>query len=230
MSSPTRLCRTCRSPFKPAGKARYCSPACRCGTDAGYNAGCRCARCRAAHARNHKKLRLRPRPLVDATGTHRRVKALARLGWSTAELSRRLGKTRSYLAKTMDRDRVDQDTAAAVARLYDQLSMTWCTDTTAARTAATARASGWAPPLAWDEGAIDDPAATPAGRLPSTGHVDEVTVARILAGEYHLPATRAERIEVGRRWVAAGRSRAELGRLTGWNPQRYCPPDHQIAA
>lgn len=226
----TRFCRTCRLPFVPYGKAYYCSPECRCGSDAGYNAGCRCEACRAAHAANHRRLRARPCPTVDATGTRRRVQALACLGWSAAELSRSLGRNRSYLAKAIDRDRVHPTTAAAVEALYDRLSMTWCTTPTAARTAATARAAGWVPPLAWDEGAIDDPTATPYGVHPTpVDGLDPVVVDRILAGEHTLPATPAERAAVAAGWRRRGRPLAELARLTGWNVHRYITPEGEAA-
>ncbi len=75
-----RACRTCTRPFTPVGKARYCSAACRCGTDAGYNAGCKCDPCLRAHSRNHNLLRLAANPRVSSVGTVRRLQALACLG------------------------------------------------------------------------------------------------------------------------------------------------------
>ena len=226
-----RPCRTCGTAFRPVGKSRYCSTACRCGTDAGYNAGCTCDRCRAAHAKVRNLSRMGNRAAVPAVGTVRRIQALACLGWSASDLSRRLGRDRTYLAKTVTRDTVERPTAAAVAKLYDELSMTWCTTATAPRTAADARSRGWAPPLAWDERAIDDPDAAPAGHTaPSPDGCDAVVVDRILSGEHHLPATRAERIEVARRWVESGRSLASLGRATGWKPERYFRTSDQATA
>lgn len=150
-----RECATCARLFRPRGKARYCSTECRCGTDAGYNAGCRCAGCRRAHSLNHKRLRWHPNPTVSALGTHRRVQALACLGWSTAELSRQMGKHRSYLLKVMLKVEIEPSTALEVARLYDRLCMTRCVSSTAGRTAMYARRAGWPPPLAWHN--IDDP-------------------------------------------------------------------------
>lgn len=221
----TRPCRTCRQPFQPKGKAYYCSDACRCGTDAGYQAGCGCTRCKAAHARNHKSLRVTARPVVPALGVLRRTQALECLGWSTAEQSRRLGMTRSYLLKVRERTTVERATAAKVDRLYDQLSMTRCTAPIASRIAAAARSRGYAPPLAWDEGTLDDPTAVPYGHAArqarSRADVDDVVVDRFLAGEHDLPTTRAERIAIAARWVATGRSLAELERVTGWRAGRY---------
>lgn len=160
-STSTRSCATCGEAFKPVGKARYCSEDCRHGTDAGYNAGCRCTRCRAAHARNHKRLRVRANPHLPGVGTHRRIQALACLGWSTADLSRRLGMHRSYLLKALRRPTLEPTTVHAVADLYEALCMTHSPAKTAARTAADARARSWVPPLAWDD--IDDPDEQPTG-------------------------------------------------------------------
>lgn len=157
----TRVCRTCARRFEASGKTRYCSAECRCGTDAGYSAGCKCPRCMRAHARNHKRLRIFPNPPIPAIGTHRRIQALVTLGWSTAELSRRLGKHRSYLTKVLSVDRVDAATATAVEALYEQLSMTRNSSRTANRTAMDAESRGWLPPLAWDD--IDDPDEQPTG-------------------------------------------------------------------
>jgi len=160
-----RCCRTCGAVFRPVGKARYCSEECRHGTDAGYNAGCREACCRRAHARARKRDRCVPNPHVPPLGTVRRVRALARLGWSSSELSRRLGHDRTYLAKVLTEAKIEATTALKVAELYADLSMTWCTSPTARRTADEARAKGWPPPLAWDR--IDDPTRSrPAGSTP----------------------------------------------------------------
>lgn len=221
----TRPCRTCGRSFRPVAKARYCSTECRCGTDAGYNAGCKCTRCLAAHAKARNLSRLHANPRVPVVGVQRRVQALACLGWSYAEISRRLGMDRTYLSKALLRSTVEPATAAAVAALYDELSMTTCTSATASRTAAAARSHGYAPPLAWDEGTLDDPTARPYGyagrQARAASDVDEVVIDRFLAGEYRVPTTRAERIEIARRWHGAGRSLADLERVTGWNVARY---------
>jgi hypothetical protein len=232
MSTPTRPCVTCGTTFAPVGKDRYCSDVCRCGTDAGYNRGCSCERCRWAHARNHRRLRYVPNPTVDATGTRRRIEALARLGWSTAELSRHLGRHRSYLLKVLRNQQLEVATVLTVRRLYDELSMTWCTTPTAGRVAADARTRGWAAPLEWDEGTIDDPAAAPYSRGHRSVDLDEVVVNRFMAGDHTLVTTRAERVEIVARWRADGRPLRQLEKATGWNLSRYydANADEQVAS
>lgn len=227
-----RPCVACGRTFRPVGKDRYCSDGCRCGTDAGYNSGCRCTGCKRAHARNHKKLRCIPNPPVDATGTRRRVQALARLGWSTAELSRHLGRHRSYLLKVLRNDQLEAATVLTVRALYDELSMTWSTSSTAARTAADARSRGWAAPLEWDEHTIDDPTGVPYSRGHRPVGVDEVVVNRFMAGDHSLATTAAERVLIVARWRADGRSLTELERITGWKALRYYTPgpDGEVAS
>ncbi|MBS45321.1 MAG: hypothetical protein CMH83_19555 [Nocardioides sp.] len=193
------------------------------GTDTGYAAGCREACCRAAHARDRRRSRQRAgRPLVPALGTRRRTQALARLGWSTAELSREVGRTRSWLYKVLRNDRVQVETALVVADLYERLSMTRCTAASAGRTATMAAAKGWPPPLAWTN--IDDPDENPRLMVARAGLADPVVVDRILSGDWHLTATRAEKAAVLRRWQAAGRADRELENLTGWNVARDVRP------
>jgi hypothetical protein len=107
---------------------------------------------------------LAPAALVDATGTRRRVQALACLGWSASEVARRIGVAPTNFHRTLRKQRVHARTARAVRDLYDQLCMTPSPTPTAASTAQRARANGWIPPLGWDEGDIDDPTARPRVR------------------------------------------------------------------
>lgn len=109
--------------------------------------------------------------VVDATGTRRRLQALAVLGWSQPRLAARLGIATDHLSCIVRGriERVKSSTAAAARDLYDEL---WNTPPTGlnpvensairrARNAAVAR--GWAPPMAWDDDSIDDPGAEPDG-------------------------------------------------------------------
>jgi hypothetical protein len=105
---------------------------------------------------------------VDATGTRRRLRALVATGWSKSKLAVRLGMLPANFTDVMTRERVTAATARAVRELYDEL---WDTPPaedghrekiSASRARNYARAHGWAPPLAWDDDALDDPDAGPA--------------------------------------------------------------------
>lgn len=140
--------------------------------------GCRCADCRRGRAEyEYWRARNRARSaLVDGTGTRRRLQALARLGWSARAIAGRFGYTEQTVSGWMRADRVSRRTAAMVVRWYDAMSMTLPVAATRfdrysiGSTQGRARAAGWAPPLAWDDDTIDDPAAVPA---PASEPTDE---------------------------------------------------------
>lgn len=104
--------------------------------------------------------------LTDATGTRRRIQALVTRGFTQQYLAARLGADRANFRKPLVTPRVRARTARGVARLYDEL---WDADPAAfgisARDSRYARTiaeqNGWAPPAAWDDDTIDDPAAQP---------------------------------------------------------------------
>ena len=125
---------------------------------------------------------------IDATGTRRRLQALAALGWSVARLAATANVDRQVLgnAATGRRALTTAGTARAVTRLYEQLWDTPPPATTgyeqASITSTRNRAArnGWAPPAAWDDDTIDDPDAHPdtGEQEPSPGrkrlHLDDV--------------------------------------------------------
>lgn len=162
-------------------------------------------------------------PMVCPIGTRRRIRALARLGWSRTELAHRLGLPVEYVESVFTFDRIEQPLAAAVVALYDRLSMTLSPEPGAAHTAAFARRMTWPAPLAWDDDAIDDPEALSCGRVPGRHGVDESAIVRVLTGDWKLARrlTKPEKTEVCRRWHRQGRSLAQLEALTGWKPERY---------
>lgn len=126
-----------------------------------YQAGCRgCQRKAQAEfaKRQLRALHGLPSPLIDATGTRRRIQALNAIGWDNGRIMKRLGMD-PYGSRTLFRGaRVHQNTAAKVARVYDELSMT---PGPSVRARLHAQRRGYAPPLAWDDDTIDDPNAVP---------------------------------------------------------------------
>lgn len=116
-----------------------------------------------------------PRPsdlaLIGATGTVRRLQALAVAGWPSRCLGAQLGNARTRVPKLLRERHVTVRTARRVAALYVRLSTVdpathGATPEEIARVKARAAALGWAPASAWDEDRIDDPAALPEW----TGH------------------------------------------------------------
>lgn len=150
----------------------------KCGTNAGYmehyhpKRGDKkaCQPCLDAHATYHRKLRAkhylaRSETLyVDATGTQRRLRALARMGWSFADIGREIGAgwrcPSRQLYNILAQKRVHLDTHKQVEAVYERLSHRQGPSPVAATRA---RKKGWAPPMAWD--AIDDPNDYPKGVL-----------------------------------------------------------------
>lgn len=149
---------------------------------------------------------------VGAEPFRRRVHALAAIGWSLEALAQESGVGFSTLGMISSRnERVSAKIANVIADTYDRLHMKPGPNSAVAKEA---RRKGWLPPLAWID--IDDPDERPD--LTATDDLpDPVVVERILAGDYRLKATPAERAEVIARWT---RSLNELERLTGWNVSR----------
>lgn len=100
--------------------------------------------------------------VVDAVGTRRRLQALIALGWTQTELAQRTGLLLSTVNALVHARwaNVQHATHLRVCRVFDDLSGT-PGPSTRARLMAARR--GWAPPLAWDDDTIDDPAAAPTG-------------------------------------------------------------------
>lgn len=99
--------------------------------------------------------------LVDATGTIRRLQALVYMGWSGAELMRRLGSNPAYISRVMSMPLVFESTRRRVTELFEEI---WDQDPPAhtsvdrmlvQKAMRRARNAGWVGPLAWDD--IDDP-------------------------------------------------------------------------
>ena len=157
---------------------------------------------------------------VDATGTHRRLQALMANGWPQLRLGPHVRLHPVYVNAVLKQSTVFGTTAANVAAAYDRL---WnqdprqhgvCTGTWK-KVRNLARANGWAPPGAWDEDTIDDPAAGPDW----TGHCgtdrgwwlhhleDLPTCPRCEAAHEQWKADRAH-LAREERWAEIGRARA----------------------
>ena len=138
---------------------------------------------------------------IDATGTRRRVEAMAVRGFSRAAMADRIGMCATHFKKVVGRDRVTAAVARSVAALYDEW---WNADPSAyglprssvSRALRDAQRAGYHSALAWDDDTIDDPNA-----LPQTDAVQPVATegenvaARWLMGESVI-LDRAARREV----------------------------------
>lgn len=102
------------------------------------------------------------RVVVPATGVRRRAQALARIGWSLRDQSRRCGLSDDTLAHVCARPSgtVSLQTHNLVCALYDQLSATPGPSKAAATKA---RHKQWPPPMAWWDDDLDNPNAKPVG-------------------------------------------------------------------
>jgi hypothetical protein len=144
------------------------------GTTRGYHAGCREACCRRAMARYEKEgrlARLRDGKAVPAIGAQRRIQALMRLGWTSHDIAREAGfRHRNHVFRILKGQKgrpcvwLQRETDKTVREVFDRLSMRLPEMTPwRARARALAERNGWPPPLAYEEGRIDDPNYVPVG-------------------------------------------------------------------
>lgn len=191
------------------------------------------------YARTYRRLQaLRPpEQIVTPLGLTRRVRALARLGYSNAVIAREAGvnvNTVQDICKEPPAFLMWRTRDALVAA-YDRLCMK-LPDTSesylqrsVSRTRNRAAREGWVSALAWDD--IDADPGPIAGQHRSKCHeeADEAVVLRILSGE-RLEANAAERREVLRRWSATGHSIASMCREQGWKQARDYRLEEQEAS
>lgn len=201
---------------------------------------CRCEPCVTAYNRYCKHLRHRRavhggRVLYPGVGVARRLQALARIGWSSPKLAERLGLTRQAVDQLRNgtaRPTLTPRTVMAISALYDELWATTPTGGYSERTRCYAERMGWAPPLAWDDDGIDDPAAKPAGqprRRPTSTTVDEVAVREALAGR-SVALTRAERAEAVRLATERRYSAERISELLGTTARTVVRDRAKVAA
>lgn len=154
---------------------------------------------------------------VPRIGAVRRVQALLAIGWRHEDITAAMPThTRAHLILSQHGPFVTRTTHDAVVAAYDALSMRpGQSDVTRKR----ALAAGFAPPLAWDDETIDDPAAEPQGVSDDVeDRIDEVAVERAVAGR-PVRLTRAERDLALPRMAAAGMSDHVVAGLLGITPE-----------
>ncbi len=164
-------------------------------------------------------------------GAVRRVEALLALGWPHPALAAAGVPHTAQLLAATDRNLITAQRWRAIAAVYDRLSMT---QGPSARTLNAARDRGYAPPLAWDEDAIDDPHAQPCG----VGHdqsdaqvMDLVAVRRALSGEAPSPAlARPERKRVVEALAGAGFNDTEIATRVGASTRTIQRVRHERSA
>ncbi|CAM5493876.1 hypothetical protein SANTM175S_01230 [Streptomyces antimycoticus] len=140
---------------------------------------------------------------IDATGTRRRVQALAVRGWSRQVIAERVGMTASHFKKAIGHERVTARLARRVAAVYDAW---WNQDPlehgvppqSVSRARGDAQRSGFHSALAWDDESIDDPDAAPVldAALPEPEADPENAAARWLAGESVILDAAARRVVI----------------------------------
>ncbi|MCX4792556.1 hypothetical protein OG369_43045 [Streptomyces sp. NBC_01221] len=126
---------------------------------------------------------------IDATGTRRRIEALAVRGWPRHLMAKQVGMEETHFRKASGRERVTARLARRVAAMYDAW---WDQDPlehgvplcSVSRVRADAARSGFRSALAWDDDTIDDPAAVPQTDAAPAGYTEgDAVVARFLMGE-----------------------------------------------
>lgn len=154
---------------------------------------------------------------VPSIGATRRIQALMAIGWRKADLE--VAGVPAAQLVTRTRARVSVQGWRRTREVYERLSMTpgpsqTCRDR--------ARARGYAPPLAWDEDAIDDPRSAPHVDSATPALVDPVAVDRVVATasahlgcDTRLRLTPQERVAATQELAARGSSDAEIAHALG---------------
>lgn len=162
---------------------------------------------------------LGPPEWVSAVGAIRRIQALCAIGWSLREQSIRGNFDAQHIISRGPGRRVTAETYDRIVTLYERLSMTPGPSDIAREHA---KANRWAPPLAWDDEALDLPDAEPTGvqvGRAAKGY-DEAAVDRAVAGELEGSAlTPPERVDAVRRLNAEGLSDTKVAARLGITPR-----------
>lgn len=166
----------------------------------------------------HKPSAQTTEPFVPRVGSVRRIQALLFMGWGHDQMREHSG-VRTAVVLHQKGLWVTRSTHDAIAAMFSELAMR---QGPSARTRARAQQRGYASPLAWDDIDLDD---APAGSLEEIldegPAYDEAAVVRRIEGDRHVQLSKADREEIARRWVAAGRPLVDLERFAGLNAHRY---------
>lgn len=144
--------------------------------------------------------------LIDATGTHRRLQALATIGWPQHTIAEHAGRAHSAPDRWLRSPHVTRATAARVTAVYNTLSDTPGPSAVVARRA---RSQGWLTPNEWVGFDIDNP---DDGPTVDPDHIDPVAVTRALRGDTTVQLTDAEKDAAVRLGLADGITAATLSR------------------
>lgn len=214
MTPPARQKRDCQHPRRQHKH----------GTHRAYQADrCRCFLCRVAHAaacRAYRRGEGFREFQIDATGTRRRLQALAAVGVTGQRIAAQSGLSYDMVIYLRGHTRklVTIAHAATIAAAYDALWDKGGTDADGRRCATQALAAGYALPLEWDEDTIDDPDARPAPRMarPAAGAVDDIAVERACRGDdIGRPLNAGEKLEAVRILSARKLSSEDIAALLG---------------
>ena len=94
---------------------------------------------------------------IDATGSRRRLQALAVNGWSTRNLATQLGHKHATTVQDITNGTTPTIRLRSMEAIRDLYERLWDQPGPSQRTAAIAKAKGWLPALAWDDDLIDRP-------------------------------------------------------------------------
>ena len=168
----------------------------------------------------HTHNRPTPDGFVPNIGTRRRIQALQVLGHSARDIGDAAGVTQSVVHNIISQagDWISARNRTAILAAYATL---WNQPGTSRKTATLASRKGWAPPLAWDDETIDDPAATPQHQaIAGASTLDDSAIDRRCNGDHSVPLTNDERRAVVARLHAAGLNDKEIMRRTGINDRQ----------
>jgi hypothetical protein len=160
-----------------------------------------------------------PHLKMPILGAQRRVHALMAIGWTGKHIACAGG------ISTVDVLRVCRGahplifrrTHDGICRAYERLSMTPGPSTHTRRYAAN---HSWAPPLAWDEGTLDDPHATPDRDGEGDRDLIDIVAVERAARGWPVDLTTAERREAVRVLVGRGASSIRIAGLLNVDPRQ----------